>query len=111
MTPDAVARASTAAGLRMLADAIDADEAVPLPASCWPLTFHAEGRDDLEAIARSLAVADTSVTECIEEDCWVRLDGRIGGLRIRITADAGPVLLDPLTDEGAIVRTCAGVTS
>jgi hypothetical protein len=106
-------RAEVAKGLHALAGAIEADESIPLPASCWPLTFHAPEGTSAETVARSLGVTDWLRGGAEEEDgsSWEWLTGYVGGVHVRITADAGPVLLDPLTDESAIVRTYAGVTS
>jgi hypothetical protein len=91
-------RAEVAKGLRMLAGAIEADETVPLPASCWPLTFHAGDRQHLQAIAVSLDARDRVIGGGQDEDGepWTWLSGHVGGVAVRITADERPVLLDPL---------------
>jgi hypothetical protein len=91
-------RAEVAKGLRMLADAIEADETVPLPASCWPLTFHAGDRQHLQAIAVSLDARDRVIGGGQDEDGdpWAWLSGHVGGVAVRITADERPALLDPL---------------
>jgi hypothetical protein len=91
-------RAEVVKGLRMLAGAIEADETVPLPASCWPLTFHAQDREALQAAARSLGLEDRVIGGGQDEDGgpWTWLTGHVGGVAVRITADERPVLLDPL---------------
>jgi hypothetical protein len=110
-------RAAFTAALRQLCDAIDADPSIPLPTlgrQFCPVTFHADDSPEPAgalAIAESLGVTGAvceNRTEADEEGWpWLELTGLLGVLHVRITADNGPVMLDPVTDEGAIVRTYA----
>jgi hypothetical protein len=40
---------------------------------------------------------------------WAEIRGSAGGVPVRITADAGAQVLDPLTDDGIVESTYAGV--
>lgn len=115
MTGLTAAEASKA--LRHVADRIEADPLIPPLSPHWPLTFRVPGvatTGQLEAIGRSLGVEDAQVTPFIEEEDgqhWHRLRGRVAGFMVEVTADAGPILLDSLRDEGGIRRTYVGVTA
>ena len=104
--------AETAKALRLMADLIESGE-IPQPSRSWPLVFHASDEHAARVIAAALPITAAQVLPDLSDDGWpwMQITGSAGGVPVRITADAGPVLLDPLTDEGAIVRTCAGVTS
>jgi hypothetical protein len=108
--------AETAKALRHLADRIEADPSIPPLSPHWPLVFQAPGSLDagqLEAIGRSLGVEEGHVSPAMAEEdgCWHQLRGRVQGvLPVEVKADAGPVLLDAVTDAGVIRRTYVGVT-
>jgi hypothetical protein len=103
--------AEVAKGLRELADRVELTGLVPSPN--WPLVFRAPDRvckpEGVQAVAESLGVAGGETEGLTEEDglFWYRLRGHVGAVVVDVTADGGPVLLDPLTDEGAIVRSWA----
>jgi hypothetical protein len=80
-----------------------------LGADIRPVTIYAlagAGREGLEAIASALGLEDQRCEARAEENGWpyLELTGHADGLNFRIAAGDGPVLLDPLTDEGAIRR-------
>jgi hypothetical protein len=104
--------AEAACGLRLLAAAIEARK-LPPPAAHWHLVFRLGDLTGLDAAAASLGVTGGQVAIAAEEDGtpWLRLRGLVGGVGVELTADASARVLDPLTDEGAIVRTYAEVTS
>jgi hypothetical protein len=108
--------ADVAKALRHLADRIEADPTIPPLSPHWPLVFHTlDAVDDaeLEAIGRSLGVEDGHVSPAMAEEdgCWHQLRGRVHGvLPVEVKADAGPPLLDPVTDAGVIRRTYVGAT-
>lgn len=96
-------------GLQRIVDGLRADESVPLPAACWAMPFRADVVCDeagLAAIGRSLGAELGELERLEEEDGlpWLRLRGHVRGVLVEVTADARPVLLDPLTDDGLVDR-------
>ena len=100
--------AETAAALRLIADLIESG-GIPQPSHSWPLVFHADDEHAARAIATALPITAAQVFPDLSDEGWpwMQVTGDAGGLRIRITADAGPVLLDPLPEDGGIVRSYA----
>jgi hypothetical protein len=96
---NAPTRAEWVRDMRYITDRIEADESIPLPAWCWALPFRAGAldREGLKAIGASLGAEDVTVEDLGEEDClsWYRLRGHVGAVPVEVTADGGPVLLDP----------------
>jgi hypothetical protein len=104
-------RAEVAVRLHEIAEAIAADESVPLPAPHWGLVFPAGHPAGLAAAARSLGIKDGELRRNQEESGeWLQLRSAAGGVAVEVTAAAGPVLPDPLTAAGVIRRTYLGVT-
>ena len=99
-------RAAYINGLQKLVDAMRADESIPLPVSCWAMPFRAADAAGLDCLTRSLGIEDGDADAHEEEDgsVWYRLRGHVRGVLVEVTADAGPLLLDPLTDEGLVDR-------
>jgi hypothetical protein len=100
--------ADTAKALRLMADLIEAGE-IPLPSRSWPLVFHASDEHAARVIAAALPITAVQVFPDLSDDGWpwMQITGSAGGVPVRVTADAGAVVLDPLTGDGAIVRTYA----
>jgi hypothetical protein len=96
--------------LRLIAGRIEAGQ-IPAPSPAWPLTFHAADEDQARAIAASLALAVEQVLTGLDDEGWpwAEIRGSAGGVPVRITADAGAQVLDPLTDDGIVESTYAGV--
>lgn len=82
------ARADYTAGLRRLADILDAHPDVPLPyqGSATPMTFHflsaADPKGDLARMARVFPGPFAKD----HRDTYFDLEGRLGGLRVKFTA-------------------------
>jgi hypothetical protein len=98
--------------LRLMAGRIEAGQ-IPAPSPAWPLVFHASDEDQARAIAASLGVSVEQVLTGLDDEGWpwAEIRGNTGGVPVRITADAGAVVLDPLTDDGIVESTYAGVAS
>lgn len=98
--------AEAVAALRLIAGRIEAGQ-IPVPSPSWPLAFHASDEDQARAWAASLGVSVEQVLTGLDDEGWpwAEIRGNTGGVPVRVTADAGAVVLDPLTDQGAIVRT------
>lgn len=96
--------------LRLMAGRIEAGQ-IPSPSPSWPLTFHAGSEDQARAIAASLGITVEQVLTGLSDEGWpwAEIRGNAGGVPVRITADAGAVLLDALTDDGIVESTYAGV--
>jgi hypothetical protein len=79
----------------------------------WPGVYRASQpvptREQMDAITRATGATqwETHLREEEEGVLWWQVRATAGGVRLEIQADARPVLLDPLTDEGAIVRSWA----
>lgn len=88
---------TAADALRLIAGRIEAGQ-IPPPSPSWPLVFHAETEDHARAIAASLALTTEQVLTGLSDEGWpwAEIRGNAGGVPVRITADAGAVLLDPL---------------
>jgi hypothetical protein len=89
-------REAALAGWQKLLDRLRADSSLLLPVHgtrLWPLWFRApeyvRDAEHLAAEAGSLGVTDFRVRHCLEEDGWslLQLDGRIGEVWVRITAE------------------------
>jgi hypothetical protein len=90
-------------GLLGLAAAMKADPSIPAPSKTWPLTWHApEDVDSMSALVRyaaSLGVRDGSPREYEEEGgWWAEIQGYAGAIPVRVTADTGARVLDPLPE-------------
>lgn len=105
-------RAEVIDTLQLVVDLLRANPSVPAPVigrQYCPVTFYAHDSAEPQgplAIAESLGVTGAECKERAEEDGWPYLEvtGMLGGLHVVIAADDGPVLLDPLTDQGAVIR-------
>jgi hypothetical protein len=104
-------REAVAAGLEKMAARLRGDASLPLPGPHWPLVFRAGDGADLDALAASLGVTAGTREDFTEEDGtpWQRLQGSVGGVPVELTAGTGAVVLDPLTDDGVVDSTYAGV--
>jgi len=103
-------------GLRMLAEALDRNPAIPLPyegrSATSPLDFgllhQVSGGEDFAAVVRSLGgtrwqqeirrSADGAYT-------WLDATGRVGGLWVKVGANADRVC-EPVPPQPVIKRTC-----
>jgi hypothetical protein len=80
------------------------------PSQNWPLVYRAPDDvctpEGVKAFAASLGIENGELSGEREEDglFWFRLRGHVGGVAVDVTAEGGPPLLDPLTDEGVIRR-------
>jgi hypothetical protein len=103
-------QAETARALRLMADLIESGE-IPQPSRSWPLVFHASDEHAARDIAAALPVTAAQVLPDLSDDGWpwMQITGSAGGVPVRVTADAGAVVLDPLTDDGIVDSTYAGV--
>lgn len=102
--------AEAAARLHQIAEAVKAGT-LPPPSPHWALVFRAGDAAGLAAAARSLGIEDGELRRNTEEGGdWLQLRSAAGGVAVEVTADAGPVLLDTVTDACVIRRTYQAVT-
>ena len=102
--------AEAAARLHQIAEAVKAGK-LPPPSPHWALVFRTGDAAGLAAAARSLGIEDGDLRRNTEEGGdWLQLRSAAGGVAVEVTADAGPVLADTITDACVIRRTYQGVT-
>jgi hypothetical protein len=96
-------------GLQKYLDAARADERVPLPLAGTDSLMTFYPRLDGDALAEVLRAMDgngwTQRTEESQGITWLRVDGRIAGLRVRINAHADDVC-EPIEPRPVIERRC-----
>jgi hypothetical protein len=94
----APARAQAIRDLQRIIDRLRKDPSIPAPETCWALDFHAKDAAAAEAIARSLGVRDRDRKDF--EYGWpsMRITGTVGAWKVRITADTGARVLEPVAD-------------
>jgi hypothetical protein len=91
-------------GLATILAAMKASPDIPAPAKTWPITFHAPPSVDtaagLEEFAASLGVKGGPAREYVYEgtEWWAEVQGYAGGIAVRVTADTGARVLDPLPE-------------
>lgn len=98
-------RTSVASALRLMADLIESGK-IPEPSAKWPMVFCAADEEQAWAVASALGVAGRSVLTDLSDDGWpwMKITGQAAGIAVEVTADAGAVVLDPLTDDGIVHR-------
>lgn len=103
-------RAAYLDGMQEVLDRLRANPSIPLPPSCWALPFRAVNLDQAMAIAAALGITGRDVTSCPDEaGSWLRLRGRVGGVAVEVTAQAEPVLADPLGEPYAAWSLAGGL--
>lgn len=86
MTADATARAEYIAGLRKLADALEANEAMELPWSGGPISEFSQYCHGRESMAAWVALLDDPKERTDGE--WHEVAGRIDGIRVSVKIQA-----------------------
>lgn len=102
-------RAAYIEGLQKLVDALRADERVPLPFSgtASPMTFYPrlDGQGLAEVIRAMGGEGWAQLTEESQNITWLRVDGRVAGVRVRINVRADDVC-EPVDPQPVIERRC-----
>jgi hypothetical protein len=110
----AAERAAFITGLRKLTDALERDRGIPLPleGSTTVLGIYAHRHDSGWTGPRLAAMVGSPGGEGWEQQVkpgsgitWLKITGRIAGLRVEINADADQVC-EPIPPQPVIKRTC-----
>ena len=107
-------RAAYIAGMRMLADALERDETIPLPRDGssaggaldigW--AHHVTSGEEFAAIVRALGGEGwRQEIKSGSGSTWLEVRGRLAGLWVEIAASAGKVC-EPIEPQPVIARTC-----
>lgn len=109
-------RAAWIAGVRLVLDALEHDESIPLPhlgVKARTLEWYVHGAADgmtgerLAAMVRALGTEDLQQrTSRGDNITWLTVSGRVAGIGVEINADADEVC-EPVEPQPVIERKCA----